>query len=44
MINNENDEKSKDNRKPDDQTKVDILAHIQIKDVDTGTVLVNKRG
>ena len=45
MINKRNEEKSKkDDKKPDEVTQVSVSAHIQIKDKDTGKVLVDKRG
>ena len=41
MINKKNDEQ-KD--KPDENLRVDVLAHLVIKDKDTDQVIVNKRG
>lgn len=36
---------SKENKKtPDDISKVEVSAHLIIKDKDTGKVIVNKRG
>jgi hypothetical protein len=45
MINNENEQKqTQSSDKPDENAKVDVSAYIVIKDPNTGTVLVNKRG
>lgn len=44
MINNENNQKPEPKDKPDENVKVDVSAHILIRDPNTGTVLVNKRG
>lgn len=47
MINKESNQ-TKENlpeqNKPDDSAKVDVLAHIVIKDVASGKVIVNTRG
>lgn len=42
MMINKDSRNKKD--KPDDTTKVDVSAHLTIKDKDTGKELVNKRG
>jgi len=47
MINKESNQIKEDlpkQDKPDDSAKVDVLAHIVIKDVATGKVIVDKRG
>jgi len=43
MINKDNKETKKCDT-PNDVSKVDVSAHLVIKDKDTGTILVNKRG
>lgn len=42
MINNENKDKPK--TKPDDAANIDVSAHIKIKDVKTGKVIIDRRG
>jgi len=44
MINKESNQSKENLPKPDDAASVDVLAHIVIKDVTTGKVIVNKRG
>lgn len=48
MINKENEDKKPEEKKDDDGfvdvARMDVNAHIVIKDKDTGQVLVNKRG
>lgn len=51
MINKENEDKKPEDKKEDrhdngfvDTARMDINAHIIIKDKDTGQILVNKRG
>jgi hypothetical protein len=44
MINKESNQTKENSPKPDDTSKVDVLAHIVIKDVATGKVIVDKRG
>lgn len=48
MINKENNDKKPEEKKKDDgfvdTARMDVNAHIVIKDKDTGQVLVNKRG
>jgi hypothetical protein len=47
MINKESNQTKEslpDKNKPDDSAKVDVLAHVVIKDVASGKVIVDKRG
>ena len=42
MINKKNDKQKDD--KPDENVRIDILAHLVIKEKETDKVVVNKRG
>ena len=42
MINNENKDKPKN--KPDEISQIDVSAHIKIKDVESGKIILDRRG
>ena len=44
MVNRENEENKKDDKKPDETASVTVSSHIKIEDAETGHTIVNQRG